>query len=221
MSTLDAIRPAAVTDLDPIPAVVVEGLGKSYGEVAAVADLSFTVGRRRTVALLGPNGAGKTTTIAMLLGLLEPSRGTIAILGEPMPRGRRRVLPRMNFTSPYVDLPQRLTVRQNLSIYSDLYAVARPKERIAELARDLDLRRVPRPPVRPPLGGAEDPGAAGQVPDQRARATAARRAHRLARPRHRRPAARPSRALPGPHPAPPCSWRRTTWARSSAWRTMS
>ncbi len=139
MRTLDEIRPAAVTDLDPIPAVVVEGLGKSYGEVAAVADLSFTVGRRRTVALLGPNGAGKTTTIAMLLGLLEPSRGTIAILGERMPRGRRRVLPRMNFTSPYVDLPQRLTVRQNLNIYSDLYAVARPKERIAELARDLDL----------------------------------------------------------------------------------
>jgi ABC-2 type transport system ATP-binding protein len=137
--TLDEIRPTAVTDLDPIPAVVVEGLGKSYGEVAAVTDLSFTVGRRRTVALLGPNGAGKTTTIAMLLGLLEPSRGTIAILGERMPRGRRRVLPRMNFTSPYVDLPQRLTVRQNLNIYSDLYAVARPKERIAELARDLDL----------------------------------------------------------------------------------
>ena len=121
------------------PAVVVEGLGKSYGEVAAVADLSFTIGRRRTVALLGPNGAGKTTTIAMLLGLLEPSRGTITILGEPMPRRRPRVLPRMNFTSPYVDLPQRLTVRQNLKIYGDLYAVARPKERIAELAQDLDL----------------------------------------------------------------------------------
>ena len=136
---LDEIRLAAATKLDPVPAVVVESLGKSYGEVAAVADLSFTVGRRRTVALLGPNGAGKTTTIAMLLGLLEPSRGTIAILGERMPRGRRRVLPRMNFTSPYVDLPQRLTVRQNLNIYSDLYAVARPKERIAELARDLDL----------------------------------------------------------------------------------
>jgi len=136
---LDEIRLAAATKLDPVPAVVVESLGKSYGEVAAVADLSFTVGRRRTVALLGPNGAGKTTTIAMLLGLLEPSRGTIAILGERMPRGRRRVLPRMNFTSPYVDLPQRLTVRQNLNIYSDLYAVARSKERIAELARDLDL----------------------------------------------------------------------------------
>ena len=136
MSGSSEIGPVAA---DPAPAVVVEGLGKSYGEVAAVADLSFTIGRRRTVALLGPNGAGKTTTIAMLLGLLEPSRGTITILGEPMPRRRPRVLPRMNFTSPYVDLPQRLTVRQNLKIYGDLYAVARPKERIAELAQDLDL----------------------------------------------------------------------------------
>ena len=117
-------------------------LTKRYGDVAAVAGLSFTVARRRTVALLGPNGAGKTTTIAMLLGLLEPSVGTIRILGQEMPRRRARVLPRMNFTSPYVDLPQRLTVRQNLRIYAELYAVARPKERIAELARDLDLAEL-------------------------------------------------------------------------------
>ncbi len=123
----------------PEPAIAVEKLGKSYGAVTAVADLSFRVGRRRTVALLGPNGAGKTTTIAMLLGLLEPSAGTIRVLGHAMPRHRARVLPRMNFTSPYVDLPQRLTVRQNLKIYADLYAVARPRERMADLARDLDL----------------------------------------------------------------------------------
>jgi ABC-2 type transport system ATP-binding protein len=120
-------------------AIEVAALGKRYGEVAAVADLSFRVARGRTVALLGPNGAGKTTTIAMLLGLLEPTAGTIRILGEEMPRHRSRVLPRMNFTSPYVDLPQRLTVRQNLRVYADLYAVDRPRERIAELTRDLDL----------------------------------------------------------------------------------
>ena len=121
------------------PAIAVERLAKSYGSVAAVADLSFAVPRGRTVALLGPNGAGKTTTIAMLLGLLEPSAGAIRILGLPMPQRRPQVLPRMNFTSPYLDLPQRLTVRQNLRIYGELYAVPRPKERIAELARDLDL----------------------------------------------------------------------------------
>jgi ABC-2 type transport system ATP-binding protein len=123
----------------PEPAIAVEGLAKSYGAVAAVTGFSFSVGRRRTVALLGPNGAGKTTTMAMLLGLLEPSAGTIRIFGQAMPRRRARVLPRMNFTSPYVDLPQRLTVRQNLRVYADLYAVPRPRERIAELARDLDL----------------------------------------------------------------------------------
>jgi ABC-2 type transport system ATP-binding protein len=75
----------------------------------------------------------------MLLGLLEPSAGSIRILGEDMPRHRARVLPRMNFTSPYVDLPHRLTVRQNLKVYADLYAVDRARERIEELARDLDL----------------------------------------------------------------------------------
>jgi ABC-2 type transport system ATP-binding protein len=123
----------------PLQAIAVEHLTKTYGSVAAVADLSFTIPRGRTVALLGPNGAGKTTTIAMLLGLLEPSAGTIRILGLPMPQRRHEALPRMNFTSPYLDLPQRLTVRQNLRIYGELYAVMRPKERIAGLARDLDL----------------------------------------------------------------------------------
>ncbi|MEK0083460.1 ABC transporter ATP-binding protein [Geminicoccaceae bacterium SYSU G07066] len=121
------------------PAILVEGLSKRYGEVVAVEDLGFTVGRRRTVALLGPNGAGKTTTMAMLLGLLAPTSGTIRILGELMPKGRHKVLPRMNFTSPYVDLPQRLTVLQNLKVYAELYAVPRPKERIAALAAALDL----------------------------------------------------------------------------------
>ena len=128
------------------PAIVVAGLTKLYGDVAAVADVSFSVGRQQTVALLGPNGAGKTTTLAMLLGLLEPSAGSISILGEPMPKRRQRVLSRMNFTSPYLDLPQRLTVRQNLRIYGELYAVAQPRQRIAELARDLDLEAfVDRP----------------------------------------------------------------------------
>lgn len=129
----------AATGLDGSPAILVEDLGKSYGPVVAVAGVSFAVRRRQTVALLGPNGAGKTTTIAMLLGLLAPTAGRIRILGEPMPERRHRVLPRMNFTSPYVDLPQRLTVRQNLKVYGELYGVARPKERIAALAEALDL----------------------------------------------------------------------------------
>ena len=92
-----------------------------------------------TTALLGANGAGKTTTIAMLLGLLEPSAGRIAVLGEAMPRHRYRVLGRINFSSPYVDLPARLTVRQNLRVYADLYGVPEAAARLAALAADLDL----------------------------------------------------------------------------------
>jgi ABC-2 type transport system ATP-binding protein len=122
-----------------VPAVEVAGLRKVYGEVVAVDDLSFTVPRGRTVGLLGANGAGKTTTIAMLLGLLAPTAGSIRILGLLMPRDRYRVLPRMNFSSPYVDLPARLTVRQNLRVYADLYGLPRPTRRIEELAEELDL----------------------------------------------------------------------------------
>lgn len=133
-----ALAPAADV-ARPLPAVAVHGLAKRYGAIEAVAGLDFTVPAGRTVALLGPNGAGKTTTISMLLGLLEPSAGEIELLGERMPQGRQRVLPRMNFTSPYVDLPQRLTVRQNLRVYGELYDVAEPQARIAELAGALDL----------------------------------------------------------------------------------
>jgi ABC-2 type transport system ATP-binding protein len=115
------------------------GLSKRYGEVQAVDDLSFAVPAGTTTALLGANGAGKTTTIAMLLGLLEPSSGRITVLGERMPRHRYRVLGRINFSSPYVDLPARLTVHQNLRVYSDLYGIPEPTARLKALAADLDL----------------------------------------------------------------------------------
>ena len=121
------------------PAIEVEGLSKRYGEVVALEDVSFAVPAGSTTALLGANGAGKTTTIAMLLGLLAPSAGRITVLGEDMLRHRYRVLGRMNFSSPYVDLPARLTVRQNLTVYADLYGVRDAGARIRELAADLDL----------------------------------------------------------------------------------
>lgn len=117
----------------------VNDLRKDYGPVRAVDGISFTVTRGATCALLGGNGAGKTTTIAMLLGLLLPSGGWIRILGEDVPRHRRRVLPRMNFSSPYMDLPQRLTVAENLTVYARLYGVYRIRERLAILGRDLDI----------------------------------------------------------------------------------
>lgn len=120
-------------------AVEVVALVKRYGPVTAVDELSFRVEAGRTTALLGANGAGKTTTIAMILGLLAPTSGQIRIFGEPMPQKRYQLLPRMNFSSPYVDLPLRLTVRQNLKVYADLYGIPEPKRRIGELTEALDL----------------------------------------------------------------------------------
>lgn len=128
-------------------AIEVSDLSKVYGSTRAVEGLSFTVPAGTTTALLGGNGAGKTTTIAMLLGLLEPTRGSVRILGQDMLRHRYRVLHRMNFSSPYVDLPHRLTVRENLTVYGRLYGVGHLRRRIAELAADLDLEPFLKRPV--------------------------------------------------------------------------
>jgi ABC-2 type transport system ATP-binding protein len=127
----------------PAPdAIVVRGLTKRFGRVEAVTGVEFRVRRGTTAALLGGNGAGKTTTLSMLLGVLLPTSGEIRILGEDMLRHRYRVLPRMNFTSPYVDLPKRLTVRENLVVYAKLYGIRRAKERVTELAADFALERL-------------------------------------------------------------------------------
>jgi ABC-2 type transport system ATP-binding protein len=127
-------RPHAAT-----PAIAVEGLVKRYGQVRAVDGISFKVARGSFTALLGGNGAGKTTTIAILLGLVRPTAGRVEILGQDFARHAKTLLARMNFQSPYADLPRRLTVRQNLTVYARLYGVAQPKVQIASLARELDL----------------------------------------------------------------------------------
>ncbi|MGE0744599.1 MAG: ABC transporter ATP-binding protein [Rhodospirillales bacterium] len=119
--------------------VKADGLTKHFQAVKAVDGVSFEIARGAVVALLGGNGAGKTTTISMLLGLLTPTGGSIMTLGEDMLRHRYRVLGRINFCSPYVDMPKRLTVRQNLAVYAELYAVDSPKRRIEALVGDLDL----------------------------------------------------------------------------------
>lgn len=119
--------------------IQVEGLTKCYGELAAVDNISFAIAAGSTGGLLGGNGAGKTTTLSMLLGLLLPSAGSIRVLGEDMLAHRHRVLARMNFSSPYVDLPHRLTVQENLSVYARLYGLRERQRRIERLAEDLDI----------------------------------------------------------------------------------
>ena len=121
------------------PVIQVERLVKRYGATIAVDGIDFTVERGVTAALLGGNGAGKTTTLSILLGLLLPTSGVVRVFGEDVLRHRYRVLPRMNFSSPYVDLPHRLTVRQNLQIYARLYGLPSRGERIARLAADLQI----------------------------------------------------------------------------------
>jgi ABC-2 type transport system ATP-binding protein len=119
--------------------IKVENLSKRYGPVLAVDAIDFSVAEGATAALLGGNGAGKTTTLAMLLGLLLPTAGSITIFGTDMLRHRHRVLPRMNFSSPYVDLPGRLTVRQILTVYGHLYGLRNSRARIEQIAQDLAI----------------------------------------------------------------------------------
>lgn len=120
-------------------AVEVRDLVKAFGSVRAVDGISFEVARGTVTGLLGGNGAGKTTTIGMLMGLILPDSGSIRILGRDMPGERAALLEHMNFESPYVDMPHRLTVRQNLTVFGRLYRVPDLKGRIAELVEDFDL----------------------------------------------------------------------------------
>jgi ABC-2 type transport system ATP-binding protein len=131
----------------PQDTLEIDNLCKRFGAVQAVDGLSFAVPRGEIMALLGGNGAGKTTTMAMMLGLVLPSAGTIRVFGEDFARHRYRLLERMNFSSPYVDLPHRLTVRENLTVYARIYGVARVRERIQQLAEDLDIGEFLKRPV--------------------------------------------------------------------------
>jgi ABC-2 type transport system ATP-binding protein len=119
--------------------IKINGLTKRFGNVTAVDGIGFELARGVTTGLLGGNGAGKTTTIGMMLGLIVPSAGSIEILGQDMLRHRHRVLPRLNFSSPYVDFPNRLKVGENLMVFAQLYGIRNARARIRDLAADLDL----------------------------------------------------------------------------------
>jgi ABC-2 type transport system ATP-binding protein len=127
--------------------IKVDRLTKRFDDTAAVDAISFAVPAGTVAGLLGGNGAGKTTTISMLLGLLLPTSGTIEVLGVDMLRHRHRVLPRMNFSSPYVDLPHRLTVAENLTVYGHLYGLSGVRRRVAEIAEALDIAQFLKRPT--------------------------------------------------------------------------
>ena len=119
----------------------IEGLTKDYGPVRAVDDVSFSISPGKIVGLLGPNGAGKTTTIHMILGILEPTQGSIEIFGKNLRDDRSRISKSTNFAAVYAHMPANLTVRQNLYVFGLLYEVKNLKERIEFLLHEFDLEK--------------------------------------------------------------------------------
>ena len=122
--------------------VEVKNLKKKYGFKEAVKGISFSIKENEILGLLGPNGSGKTTTIGMMLGLLKPSNGEILIDGKKIEENRIETLQKINFISPYIELPKKLTVKQNLIVYCKLYNVVNVKNRIDYLAEKLRLENL-------------------------------------------------------------------------------
>ena len=119
--------------------IIVENLSKNYFNKEAVKQISFTINENEILGLLGPNGCGKTTTIAMMLGLLAPTKGKVIIHGQDIEKNRISLLHKMNFISPYIELPKKLTVKENLIVYGKLYGVKLISERIKYLSEKLRL----------------------------------------------------------------------------------
>ena len=120
----------------------IKNLVKKFESVTAVNNISFTLEKNSTLGLLGPNGCGKTTSIGMMLGLITPTSGKIYINDIVLePKNRIELLTSMNFASPYIELPKKLTVKQNLEVYARLYGVKKIYERLSELVEDLNLQK--------------------------------------------------------------------------------
>ena len=121
--------------------IQIKNLTKNYNKYLAVNKINFVIEKNKTVGLLGPNGCGKTTTIGMMLGLVTPTSGEIKLEGKNIDLFKRdEILRRFNFASPYVELPKKLTVKQNLEIYGRLYGIQNLKKRIDEISHDLDIK---------------------------------------------------------------------------------
>ena len=120
-------------------AIIVDDLTKQFVNISAVKNISFKIGKGKIIGLLGPNGCGKSTTIGMILGLIKPSSGTVVINGQNIEHHRTNLLEKMNFISPYVELPKKLTVEENLKVYGRLYGVKNLKNKISDLMEKLNL----------------------------------------------------------------------------------
>ena len=121
--------------------IKIRDLTKIYNNFCAVNKINFQIEKNKTIGLLGPNGCGKTTTIGMMLGLVTPTEGEILIENKSIKSFKRDdILKRFNFASPYVELPKKLTVKQNLEIYGRLYGIKNLNERISEISSDLDIK---------------------------------------------------------------------------------
>ena len=121
--------------------IEIKNLNKQYNKILAVKDINFKINKGSIVGLLGPNGCGKTTTIGMMLGLIKPSSGTVFINGQNIEseKNRTKILEKMNFISPYVELPKKLTVEENLKVYGKMYGVNSLKDKISDLIKQLNL----------------------------------------------------------------------------------
>ena len=120
--------------------IQIKNLKKKFNDSFAVNGINFEIDKDRTLGLLGPNGCGKTTSIGMILGLIKPTSGEIIIDNKNLETFKRdEILARINFASPYIELPKKLTVRQNLEVYSRLYGIKNRKERIDEISEDLNI----------------------------------------------------------------------------------
>ena len=121
--------------------IEIKNLNKQYNKILAVKNINFKINKGSIVGLLGPNGCGKTTTIGMILGLIKPTSGTVFINGQNIENenNRTKVLEKVNFISPYVELPKKLTVEENLKVYGKLYGVNNLKDKISDLMKQLNL----------------------------------------------------------------------------------
>jgi len=121
--------------------IEIKNLNKQYNNILAVKNISFNINKGSIVGLLGPNGCGKTTTIGMILGLIKPTSGTVFVNGQNIENenSRTKILEKVNFISPYVELPKKLTVEENLKVYGRMYGVNNLQDKISDLMKQLNL----------------------------------------------------------------------------------